>query len=79
MDHVSLLNYIEIVASILTVYSAYLIALPNIIGLILMSIAEVLWIYYCYQNQHYWMMGTNILLIISNIYGIKRWSTQDVG
>ena len=79
MDHVNKIQYLQIIASILTIFSAYLIALPNILGLIIMCIAEVFWIIYCWKTGQYWMMGTNILLIFFNIYGIKRWDKQDLG
>ena len=79
MDHVSQIKYLQIIASVLTVYAAFLIAIPNIVGLFVMSLAEILWIVYCVMTEQYWLMSTNILLIGSNIYGIDRWLKQKIG
>lgn len=76
MDHV---RYLEIVASIITLYAAYLIAIPKMIGLVIMCVAEMIWMIYCVLTHQYWMFGTNILLIFFNLYGIRRWIQQDVG
>ena len=70
---------IEVIATILVLVGAFYISIPRVEGLVLMAIAQILWIIFGVINNHYVFTAQGIALLCFNIWGMYNWKEKGIG
>jgi hypothetical protein len=70
---------IEFFAMVLVFRGVYLVSQPNIRGLYVFIIAQILWSAFAIMKGAPFLLIQNVVLMGLNIYGIRNWRRKGVG
>jgi nicotinamide riboside transporter PnuC len=73
------IDFFEIVATLLTFITVYLLAIPKRIGYHVATISQIFWIIFSVKQHHYILAVQAIVLICVNFYGNYMWKKKGIG
>ena len=69
----------EIIAMVFVCIGVVLITIPNIKGMYMMTVAQVLWGIFSIQHGHWYFFWQSCFLLVFNIFGIYNWKRKGIG
>lgn len=72
------LKIFEFSGSIITIIGVGLIAIPKVLGLVLLLIASIIWMFYFYITHQFFLMIQNTILLFFNIVAIYNWRKKGI-
>jgi nicotinamide riboside transporter PnuC len=73
------LNFLGIIAFVLTLVAMYLVGKPNKFCFIFFCISQIIQIFIFYKTCQWFLILTMIALIVFNVINYYRWEKQGVG
>jgi hypothetical protein len=74
----NLIQYCEIIATVLIIIAVPLVSIPKRLGLWFMFFGQIFWSIFGYYKGNYYFFFQSLFLFFTNIYGLYSWRKKGI-